>query len=217
MRISRILLVALLLTLVSSAVAAGGEHRSKKCHGEEITLRGTDRDDSVNHPRIESGDVIALGDGDDRVNIEDERNVTVCGGEGNDSLGFGDGGASGRGILFDGEKGNDSAVGSFSDEPLHLIGGPGFDFLEGGGAGDLLKGGPGRDRLSAHGGEDQLDGGAGNDDISGGYSHDSLFGRGGNDTIYGGSDAGGGLGDKADGGRGRDFCDASIRHHCESH
>ncbi len=71
--------------------------------------------------------------------------------------------------------------------PVTVRGGPGDDFLVGGGGPDKLAGGPGDDRLMGRGGEDHLSGGPGVDALRGGSGNDLLRGGPGGDALLGGS------------------------------
>lgn len=107
--------------------------------------------------------------GDDSITVETQFNVTVIGGDGNDSI-------SGGG-------GNDYLVGKRGRDTIY--GNAGNDYIIGSGANDMLYGGGGSDTLLGSNGDDMLDGGAGNDLISGGDGMDEIYGRGGNDTLDG--------------------------------
>jgi VCBS repeat-containing protein len=83
-----------------------------------------------------------------KANNEDEnQNVVLNGGSGNDAL--------------EGGKGNDI-----------LNGGSGNDELDGGKGNDILNGGAGNDELDGGKGDDTLNGGAGNDELDGGKGDD---------------------------------------------
>lgn len=84
-----------------------------------------------------------------------------------------------------------------------FYGGGGNDYLQGGGAGNLLDGGDGNDTLQSFGGASTLIGGPGDDHLAGGQGDDVLDGGPGNDTYtlqsayYGGTDT---IVEAADGG-----------------
>jgi hypothetical protein len=124
----------------------------------------------------------------------------VKGGYGEDTLLAGPGGSllsggCGRDLLRGG-RGNDLLSGdreinSFGCRGPHedadrLFGGPGRDFLEGGGRADVLRGGPGDDYLSGRKGADEVEGNPGDDYVFGNEGADTLRGRRGNDTVAGG-------------------------------
>jgi hypothetical protein len=157
------------------------------CEPSEGDVCGTDGDDvlTIGESSDPDGDgfvELHLGDGDDVVCIEDSEglNVTIVGGDGNDSVTVGDcstllgkflarfiqqTGAAGT-VIFRGGAGNDSGLG--------------------GAANDVLLGGPGNDELSGFAGNDRIKGHAGADVLRGGLGNDALFGNGGDDQLYGG-------------------------------
>ncbi|HEU4392441.1 MAG TPA: hypothetical protein VFR04_02260 [Solirubrobacterales bacterium] len=71
--------------------------------------------------------------------------------------------------------------------PVTLRGGPGEDWLAGGGGGDKLVGGPGDDVLVGRAGADSLFGGPGDDRLVGCSGNDFLHGDSGTDVLLGGS------------------------------
>jgi Ca2+-binding RTX toxin-like protein len=131
---------------------------------------------NVNESRVDAGNILVGGDGNDRA----------YGGTGNDAL-FGD-------------RGNDTLnAGAGADT---LQGGVGNDVLEGEAGADFLVGGDGNDQLFAHSktqntgssdgdtligglGDDRLTGALGNDWLYGGDGYDFLNGNGGNDVLIG--------------------------------
>lgn len=118
--------------------------------------------------------VLRPGAGDDVVTINNLtgvaslRQVTVEGGEGNDTI-------DGSGQLNRGVR-------------LILNGGNGCDVMRGGSGSDILTGGTGDDTLSGGDGNDVLDGGDGDDTLLGGLGLDVLSGGAGDDTLDGGAD-----------------------------
>ena len=99
------------------------------------------------------------------------------------------------------------------------------DVLVGGAGGDTLLGGGGADTLLGGDGDDVAIGGDGDDRLLGGEGRDRLFGgRGGRDTLAGGdardwlTGRDGDRGDRLDGGRADDVCQADRgrdrRRHC---
>lgn len=70
--------------------------------------------------------------------------------------------------------------------PASISGEEGQDFIQSGGADDLLSGGPGTDEILAGGGADTLDGGDDADTLNGEEGADSILAGGGSDTISGG-------------------------------
>lgn len=96
----------------------------------------------------------------------------VYGGDGNDTL---DRTAAGYGFAAYGEAGDDI-----------IIGGSGYETLDGGDGNDTIRGNFGFDTLRGGGGDDSLDGGAYSDTIFGGDGNDAIYGAGDGDTAEGG-------------------------------
>lgn len=118
--------------------------------------------------------------------------VTIRGGEGNDSI----------------------AVSPGTLVKVTMLGGAGQDRIRGGDDDDTILGGLGRDRIRAGGGADYVSGGAANDYLDGQGGRDRIGAGAGNDTAYGldGSDyLSGGTGrDYLEGGRGYDVIDGGV-------
>ena len=86
-----------------------------------------------------------------------------------------DGGSSGGGSSGGGSSGGDSSGGgTYTPQPLTLIGTPGRDSLVGDEAGDLIKGMANNDTLRGNGGNDRLYGGLGKDNLTGGVGQDAF-------------------------------------------
>lgn len=222
MRLLHVILATALLGLISVPGALGGGSGSDDtCLGKRVTFKGTDGKDEVKPTRIESGDVVSLGEKRDSLRLRNVKNVTVCGGRSSDELHVGKN--TGPGIVLAGGRGVDFlGTTPYKDSPdssvksLRLIGGPHQDYLYGGPAGDILKGAGGDDVLSGLDGRDRLQGGPGKDSLAGDDGADLLFGGDGNDSLVGGEDAAApGYPDKADGGKGIDRCQAGIERSCE--
>ncbi|BAQ65487.1 cadherin domain-containing protein [Geminocystis sp. NIES-3709] len=81
--------------------------------------------------------------------------------------------------IIDGAGGHDSITGNAMEDTLR--GGSGNDLLDGGGGNDLLDGGGGNDLLKGDNGNDTLLGGSGNDTLVGGMGNDTLTGGSGAD------------------------------------
>jgi Ca2+-binding RTX toxin-like protein len=112
--------------------------------------------------------VVALGDGDDVVDLSETVFAIVSGGAGNDRIT----GSLGQNRL-DGGPGNDTlSGGEFADM---LIGGAGDDDIVGGQDDDSIVAGPG---------DDFVRGGLGWDDMSGGPGNNTLNGNSGYDGVY---------------------------------
>jgi Ca2+-binding RTX toxin-like protein len=144
-----------------------------------------------NGPRLSGIEVISAGAGDDVVDLTSRRyaygDVTVDGGEGNDTLWS----SGGNDVLYGG-AGNDRMDGGAGKD--YLDGGSGDDTLYGSWGADILQGGAGNDTLKdiSPTASTVLDGGAGNDVLEdstgkslfiGGRGDDTLKLGGGNDII----------------------------------
>lgn len=153
--------------------------------------------------------------GNDLISVAESivTEVTIYGGDGNDTLE----GGGGRDTLF-GEAGDDQIRGRAGDDLLYggdgndsLDGGAGNDLLHGSAGDDTLIGGINDDLLLGGNGIDQLQGGDGNDTLHGNNGVDSLRGDNGDDTLLGGVGAdilNGGAGvDRLNGGAGVDSLD----------
>ena len=146
--------------------------------------------------------------------------VTVNGGNGNDTITVGDLDTVCRAsLVVQGGDGNDllTALNAKTGQiRIRIEGGDGNDTVLGGLGADTLDGGAGNDRVKGGDGNDQLEGGTGSDSINGENGNDTLLGGDSNDTLVGdgadtlGGDAGddllrGGLGnDVLNGGTGND-------------
>ncbi|MGJ4952572.1 calcium-binding protein [Bradyrhizobium sp. HKCCYLS20291] len=132
-------------------------------------------------PNAHNNVFVAMGIGNDSVNLFDSGNDTVYGGDGADVIGGGVGNSS----LYGGD-GNDSIYGGSGSDTL--VGGAGDNYLQAGtGAHQLVQaGGSGnnliRDFLS---GSSTLVAGTGNDTIWG-YGNDTLIGGSGHVELHGG-------------------------------
>ncbi|MDQ2623389.1 MAG: hypothetical protein M3Y45_10180 [Actinomycetota bacterium] len=128
-----------------------------KCAGRKADYVGTSRSDRI---KAKPGSVVVGGGGDDHIT---GKNLTVCGGPGNDRVTI-TGGAG----LVDGGAGDDV-----------IEGGPGWDVLYGRSGNDVIRGGAGANTIYGGPGADILDGGE--DEIG------WIFGGPGPDQINGGS------------------------------
>jgi hypothetical protein len=91
---------------------------------------------------------------------------------------------------FEVNAGGGSDVITFTGDipvPVTIRGGPGRDFLFGGGASDKIIGGPDHDFLSGRRGDDWMLGGPGADKLVGGTGNDELRGGPDKDKLVGGS------------------------------
>ena len=160
---------------------------------------------------------IRAGEGNDVVEVAPgtKVNLTLLGGNGDDTLRGGDGndrilGLNGRDTI-EGRAGNDHLTlgasrtyhvpGEKREDPIIEIadGGTGDDRVLGGWGQDVLTGGEGADLVEGGGGDDAIDGGAGIDRLRGNADTDNVFGGDGQDTLDGGSGR-----DYLDGGTGND-------------
>ena len=129
------------------------------CHGEVITIMGTNGDDVLRG--TPGRDVIMGLDGDDRI-FGLGGNDVICGGFGRDYIAGGDGGDL-------------------------IYGGSGRDVIRGNRGFDTIYGEAGSDRIWGQGGDDRIFGGGGGDRLLGGIGDDEILGEGGNrDFIDGG-------------------------------
>lgn len=146
---------------------------------------------------------------DDHIAVQlDKNNITVNGGEGNDTL---DASAAARGLTLVGGTGADSLVGGKGNDSLD--GGDGDDILIGNGGADVFVGGAdsdsadysartigvtvSKDNLADDGAPGERDdvrsdveivvGSRGNDLLIGSINRDTLMGMEGNDTLRGGA------------------------------
>jgi Ca2+-binding RTX toxin-like protein len=216
-------LLLLIGLAVASAAPASGAGKTARCHGRAVTIQGTDGADVYQGTKVRSGDVIALGGDDDYVFLQHVSHVTVCGGQGDDDILAGE--HAGRHLLLDGEEGRDSLGSAFyggdrvADFSMTLFGGGAYDSLSGSQQPDLIRSGNGPDLALGNDGRDLIYGKAGRDDIGGGSGADEIFGGRGDDNLHGGGYLIGGPktnpGDEADGGHGRDYCEARRERSCE--
>jgi Effector protein/RTX calcium-binding nonapeptide repeat (4 copies) len=164
--------------------------------GEQIvTVNGV-----TNRYPPEAQITIRTGEGNDEVAVAKGTRVqlTLIGGQGNDTIRGGDGagdtilGNAGRDHLYGGSGADRISGGTDRD---YIDGGDGSDVLSGNagndtiygmGGDDRISGGDGQDYLEGAQGNDIVDGGAGNDMVSGGRGDDTLFGGTGDDKVYGG-------------------------------
>ncbi|MDH3625468.1 MAG: hypothetical protein OEQ49_16495 [Myxococcales bacterium] len=224
------------LNMGQSSCGGGGSYFCQGQQATQVFNEGT-------HVATEGDDVIVLavgasqpatvfaGRGNDLVCVISHAandDITIYGGDGNDTLYGGDAGErlygevgddilyGGRGDDYlDGGDGPDSLSGDDGADTLigqeHddlLVGGRGSDSLFGSWGADRLYGSDDDDLLLGGDDNDQLYGEAGNDNLSGGQGNDTLFGGTGADELYGddGSDnLRGGIGaDELFGGTGND-------------
>lgn len=135
-------------------------------------------------PNAHNNIFVAMGTGNDTVNLYDSGNDTVYGGSGDDVIG---GGAGNSSLL--GGAGNDSLYGGSGADTL--IGGAGDNFLQAGtGAHQLLEsGGSGNNLLvDTSSGTSTLVAGTGNDTLWG-YGSDTLIGGSGHTELHGGANS----------------------------
>lgn len=124
------------------------------------------------------------GAGDDQIVVIDEsaQPEYLRGGEGNDSIGGGDGPDD-----INGNQGNDTVHGWDGND--WVLGGQGNDMVFGDGGDDIVLGNLGDDTLDGGAGNDIIRGGQGDDVLTGGPGADWLSGDRGNDTLTGGPGA----------------------------
>lgn len=135
-------------------------------------------------PNAHNNIFIAMGTGNDSVNLFDSGNDTVYGGAGDDVVG----GGTGNSYIYGGD-GNDSLFGGSGSDTL--VGGAGDNYLQAGtGAHQLLQsGGSGNNTLrDIASGSSTLVAGTGNDTLWG-YGADTLIGGFGHDELHGGANS----------------------------
>lgn len=142
---------------------------------------------------------VRAGEGQDVIAVPSgtRLNLTLLGGEGDDTIGGGDGHdrvLAGDGIdIVEAGDGDDRVSGGADRDYLDgqagddtLDGGTGDDTVYGLSGDDRISGGDGRDYLEGATGDDTVDGGADADTVSGGRDDDTLRAGGGDDVVYGG-------------------------------
>jgi Ca2+-binding RTX toxin-like protein len=165
---------------------ASGEGRDTVSGVENVI--GTAHDDDLTGDAV--ANVLAGGDGNDRIDGGDEAD-TLVGGDGKDTAAFA---SAAQGVTVDLRKGTAKGAGSDTLD--------GFENVEGSGKADTITGAKGVNKLNGKGGSDRVSGGDGNDDVLGGDGNDILFGQNGNDVIKGGNGK-----DQLNGGQGgHDVC-----------
>jgi Ca2+-binding RTX toxin-like protein len=105
-----------------------------------------------------------------------------------------------------GKDNDDLTVNADVNVPTVLQGGPGIDWIQGGGGPDEIWGGCSNGDEGCNGFKDTLHGGDGDDSLHGGASFDYLAGDGGDDRLDGGLG-----GDNLYGGDGRDLADSARK------
>ena len=143
--------------------------------------------------------VIRTGGGTDRIDVPEgtDVDVTVIGGEGNDTIVARGGDDTVLGMdgedKIDAGGGADRVSGGADADYLDgqggddvVVGGSGRDTLYGMDGDDVLAGGEGQDYLEGAEGDDRLDGGEGDDILSGGKGDDTIQGGAGDDVSYSG-------------------------------
>ena len=100
--------------------------------------------------------------------------IDIKGGSGADRLAVDESSqALGVGVSMEGGAGNDTLIGSNSDDSLD--GGAGDDSIVGNGGNDRIAGREGNDTILAGAGDDSIKGNAGNDVVDGGAGNDSVW------------------------------------------
>ena len=121
-------------------------------------------------------------------------------------------------VMGDGEDEVQMGLGDlrYSDlARLTLIGTAGDDILRGGNSNDSIDGGRGGDAEYGLGGIDNLRGGTGRDQLHGQRGSDRMLGGSGRDELNGDMPSYPHGKDFANGGDGRDDCEAEIKRNCE--
>ncbi len=108
----------------------------------------------------------------------------LVGGDGDDHIVGGDGGAT---IFGDRQRAEPCEEHDGDGDGRDLVlGGDGAETVSAGGGADRVEAGGGRDRVCGERGDDRLSGGAGDDSVSGGSGDDTAFGDDGADEVTGG-------------------------------
>ena len=140
--------------------------------------------------------------GNDTVTVANVNSVgflqlSVRGGDGNDTLTAAGADIGQVRLSLSGDNGDDTLIGSNGNDTLD--GGAGADAANGGAGNDTIRGGLGNDQIGGGLGNDFIDGGDGNDFANGDAGDDNLNGGIGNDTLKGADGA-----DTINGGAGND-------------
>jgi Ca2+-binding RTX toxin-like protein len=147
--------------------------------------------------------VVNAGGGDDVITagngLASLINLTLDGGDGNDTITGGDGndlliGGAGNDVVIGGRgtdtaqlgTGDDTFIWNPGDGNDTVDGGDGNDIVDGGNGNDSVLGGNGNDSVLGSNGDDRLDGAVGNDILDGGNGNDTLTAAGGDDSLLGG-------------------------------
>ncbi|MBJ6124802.1 cadherin domain-containing protein [Microvirga splendida] len=153
------------------------------------TLEGSDRDETLKGGQ--GNDVITGGRGNNELVGEDGNdalydvvgsNNLFRGGEGKDTVSYGNAVAGVRVFLQDVSQNRGSALGDQYFDIEVIDGSRYHDTLEGAAGNDAFWADEGNDRLYGHGGDDTLKGAGGNDVLDGGAGRDELHGDEGDDT-----------------------------------
>lgn len=165
--------------------------------GQRVVVRTGEGNDTINVRGDDDVQItVAGGEGDDVIRNGTDADNTLLGGDGEDSIDSGNGdnyvsGGADRDYL-DGQGGDDDLYGGEGDDTVYgldgddtVSGGEGQDYLEGGEGDDSVLGGEGNDSVSGGRGDDTLVGGDGDDVLYAGRGDDTTYGGTGNDTAYG--------------------------------
>lgn len=144
-----------------------------------VFVEGRGGDDYISFGEDLTNVSVVGGDGDDTI-LGTANNDTLYGNDGNDSISAG----GGNDTIYSGAGDDNVNTGSGRN---FAYGEDGNDRLNGSGGVDKLYGQGGNDRLYGQGGDDFLDGGGGVDRLYGGLGNDTLNGGSSNDRIYGDS------------------------------
>lgn len=226
---STLALVLAVSTGFATSAGAAEDRAPVTCHGKAATFVGSEGADVLTDDETDFGrnPVIVLGGGNDELQLGvgyqyGVDTLTVCAGDGNDSLAVYQGIGGRAQILLDGGSGNDTVGNNggsvnYSDIPgMTLIGGDGNDMLRGANNDDKVIAGRGADTVYGLGGRDLIVGGAGPDQLHGERGSDRLWGGQGSDILDGDPPNFGDGDDYANGGSNRDSCEAETTKSCES-
>ncbi len=197
---STLALVLAVSTGFAASAGAAEDRAPVTCHGKAATFVGSEGADVLTDDETDFGrnPVIVLAGGNDELQLGvgyryGVDSLTVCAGDGNDSVAVYQGIGGRAQILLDGGLGNDTVGNNggsvnYSDIPgMSLIGGDGNDTLSANASGTLVFAGRGDDTVNVNAANAVIYGGTGTNTINlGNTAQDTIvLQQGGLDQIYG--------------------------------